>query len=133
MQTLHHLLFLPVVKESLEGMVNQLRIRFQKGEIEIDPSCKQLLHQLRTGVWNKTRTKFEHQAESHLDLLAALVYLVRSVPVGLNPYPTLPEDFDPGQDIIRPDIIEAQAFASESGNAQALRAIIPGAFNSFNG
>jgi hypothetical protein len=128
MQTLHRLLFLPVVKESLDGMVNVLRIRFQKGEIEIDPRCKKLIHQLRTGVWNAARTKFEHQGDSHLDLLAALVYMVRSVPVSINPYPAIPETFNPETDVLRPDIIDAKAFHSESGAAQALRALIPNTF-----
>jgi hypothetical protein len=128
MQTLHRLLFLPVGKESLEGMVNVLRIRFQKGEIEIDARCKKLLHQLRTGVWNATRTKFEHQGDSHLDLLAALVYMVRNIPVSINPYPLVPEEFNPETDILRPDIITAKAYQSETGNALALRALIPNTF-----
>ncbi len=87
MLKLHRLLWQPVRKQSLDAMVNQLRVRISSGGLEIDPSCTMLLHQLETGTWHPSRTAFARSEGMHCDLLAALVYLNLDAPARKNPYP----------------------------------------------
>ena len=72
---------------SVEANVNALRLAFQRGEIELDPSCKWTRHTLENGAWDKKRADFERTDElGHLDLLAALLYAYRHCNKS-NPYP----------------------------------------------
>lgn len=86
LQTVHQLGFLPTQKDDKEAAVNKLRLWLVGGRVEIDPRCKNLLHQLGGTLWNKARTSYERtQAGGHGDLLDCLVYLVRNLSTE-NPY-----------------------------------------------
>lgn len=78
----------PTDKDSLEAMVNELRLWFGRGAIQIDPSCRLLIGTLRSALWNKHRTEFSRTAlYGHADALSALMYLVRNVNSAHNPIP----------------------------------------------
>lgn len=57
------------------------------GRLKIHPSCKRLITQLYTTLWNRTRTQFERTAVDHGDLVDALVYLCRNVNWHRDPRP----------------------------------------------
>ena len=74
-------------KDEFSAGINELRIAIKTGLIEIDPKCKNLISQLKYGRLNKQRKDFERTKEhSHLDLVAALIYLLRHIDKD-NPYP----------------------------------------------
>lgn len=96
--SMHGLHFAPTSKDTLEAMVNQVRLFVAAGRVWVSPACKELIGCLRYGVWNDRRTDFEEfpedsdafQLYGHFDALAALVYLVRNVITTENP---IPRDF----------------------------------------
>ena len=78
----------PTDKDSLEAMVNELRLWFGANRIVIDPACKLLIGTLRSALWNKHRTEFSRtKLYGHADALSALMYLVRNVNSSHNPIP----------------------------------------------
>ncbi len=78
----------PTDKDSLEAMVNELRLWFGRGAVEISPGCKLLIGTLRSALWNKHRTEFSRsKLYGHADALSALMYLVRNVNSSHNPIP----------------------------------------------
>jgi hypothetical protein len=86
--TLHKMPFLATSKDSLQAMVNKLRLWMKQGKILISPKCKELIGCLKSGVWNKTRKEFDRsQVYGHFDALASLIYLVRNVRENNNPIP----------------------------------------------
>jgi hypothetical protein len=81
--------FTPTDKDSLEAMLNELRLWFQDDRIEIHPRCKMLIGTLGSALWNKKRTDFERSpVYGHADGIAALMYGVRNVDRHTNPIPT---------------------------------------------
>lgn len=93
----------PVVKRSKqsgvafkESVINGLRIAIKEGRIKINRRCKNLITQLKYGMWNEWRSDFERTSTmGHLDALVALAYLVDNVQWSKNPYPTLGKDVKP--------------------------------------
>lgn len=84
------LAFSPTGKDSLDAMVNMVRLWLRDGRIVINPNCKQLIGCLTSGIWNKQRTEFDHGGiYGHFDALASLMYLVRNVDVHTNPVPRM--------------------------------------------
>jgi hypothetical protein len=80
--------FMPTGKDSLEAMVNQVRIWVKAGRVVVHPRCKHLIGCLRNGIWDEARKKFNRSTTyGHYDALAALIYLVRNVRVYDNPIP----------------------------------------------
>lgn len=80
--------FNPTGKDSLHAMVNEVRIWVGDGRVIVHPRCEMLRGCLESGVWNKSRTKFdEDEVFGHFDALAALVYAVRNVDTKTNPIP----------------------------------------------
>lgn len=79
----------PVYKEkSLEAMLNQFRILVSAGKIEISPTCPMTLSNLKSAVWDKTRTALDKDPYNHhFDHLMALVYLTRGLVPSENPIP----------------------------------------------
>ena len=77
----HKIVFDPVQKGpgSLEAMLEILNIWIEADRIIIDPSCKVLIHELKYGSWNKTRTEFDRREGSHCDGLIALAYMLTIV------------------------------------------------------
>jgi len=85
---LHDCQFIPTSKDSLEAMVNEMRIWVKDGRVEIDPCCITLIESIRYGYWNDNRTDWGRSATlGHFDALAALMYLIRNVDVTTNPVP----------------------------------------------
>ena len=85
----HELPVLSVQKDSLEAMVNMVRLWVKDGRIIINERCKLLIQTLRNGEWNKTKTEFARTDELfHMDAFASLMYMVRMVNTSLNPVPS---------------------------------------------
>lgn len=86
--SLHGIPFAPTGKDTLEAMVNQVRLWVGQGKVIVHPRCQQLLGCLKYGIWDEKRKKFDRSpAYGHFDALAALVYLIRNVDVNHNPIP----------------------------------------------
>lgn len=81
LQDKHKIVFDPVQKGpgSLEAMLEILNIWIESDRILVDPSCKVLIHELKFGSWNKTRTDFDRREGSHCDGLIALAYMLTIV------------------------------------------------------
>lgn len=95
MGELHGLDFIGTSKDNKEQQINFMRSMLYKGRLKIHPRCKQLIRQLKTGVWNKGRTKFERtDLDGHYDLIDALVYLMRNIDSYTMPYPRVSGMFD---------------------------------------
>ncbi len=77
----------PVKKDSLHAMISELRWLFKSDKILISHECKNLINQLRNGIWNKHKTEFARQSGHHNDFIAAITYLVRSLNEYENPIP----------------------------------------------
>lgn len=86
--SLHNLYFAETTKESLEAMVNEVRMMVKDGQIVVHPRCKMLIGCLKYGVWDAKRKEFgESKVYGHFDHLAALIYLVRNLAKSSNPIP----------------------------------------------
>jgi hypothetical protein len=83
---------IPVYKErSLEAMLNQFRILVSTEKIEVTGQCPMTLSNLKSAVWDKTRTALDKDPYNHhFDHLMALVYLTRGLVPNENP---IPKDF----------------------------------------
>jgi hypothetical protein len=102
----HKLFYAPVVKTSLDAMINKVRILIKQGKIIVHPSCTQLLGCLKYGVWKSKDYIGKEFGKSkkygHFDALAALIYLCRVLDTTTNPIPMLlnvdvPNTFIPKQ------------------------------------
>lgn len=88
MSSIHNLHFIATNKDTLEAMINEVRIMVQAGRIVINPKCKQLIGSLKYGVWDEKRKGFARSTTyGHFDALAALIYLVRNLALHSNPIP----------------------------------------------
>jgi hypothetical protein len=57
-------------------------------QIYIHPRCETLIHHLRFGTWNKQRTSFARSPDTgHYDAIDALIYFIRNIDFGKNPFP----------------------------------------------
>lgn len=81
-------------KHDLMGAVNEVRTLVRSERLLIHPRCSVLRDHCHTAVWDTHRHAFERQPGvvglRHFDALAALVYFVRAVKRGRNPYPFVP-------------------------------------------
>ncbi len=77
----HHVNFSSVKKglDSLEAQLELLNIWIENNRIIVDPSAKVLIHELKTGSWNKSRTDLSRTEGCHLDGVVALAYLLTIV------------------------------------------------------
>lgn len=88
LSSLHSVSFIETTKESLEAMVNEVRIMVSTGQIIISPKCKMLIGCLKYGLWDKNRKEFaRNKVYGHFDHFAALMYLVRNLAKNTNPIP----------------------------------------------
>lgn len=88
LNSLHDVHFMETTKESLEAMINEVRIMVGNGQIIVHPKCKMLIGCLRYGIWDKNRKQFaRNKVYGHYDHLAALIYLVRNLAKHTNPIP----------------------------------------------
>jgi hypothetical protein len=82
------LTFIPTKKTDKEAHINFLRTQLLHRKIYINPRCKKLLNHLRFAQWDRARSKFKRSIDGHhYDALDALIYMVRNVTWGKNPYP----------------------------------------------
>lgn len=85
---IHGMFFHSTSKDELHAMINELRVWFAQGRIEIDESCTYLLGSLKYGLWNDKRTEFARsKVLGHYDAVAALMYKVRNIDQTTNPIP----------------------------------------------
>lgn len=90
LNSLHDVHFMETTKESLEAMINEIRIMASNGQIIVHPKCKMLIGCLKYGIWDKNRKQFaRNKIYGHYDHLAALIYLVRNLAKHTNPIPTV--------------------------------------------
>lgn len=85
---LHGLRFIPTRKDDKDSALNHMRILIQEKRIIIHPRCKVLIAHLNAAIWNKNKTEFARSGDNgHFDAVDSLLYLVRNVQFGKNPYP----------------------------------------------
>lgn len=95
---MHGMTFIPTRKDNKEAAINDLRVRIMNQQIIIHPRCKTLIYHLKYATWARKTEKstsasgykaFARSADGgHFDALDALIYLVRNVIYGKNPFPT---------------------------------------------
>lgn len=84
----HAIHFQPTSKDTLDAMVNNVRLWVGAKKLQISPKCEQLIGSLKYGVWTDSRKEWEESAVyGHFDALAALMYLLRYIDVVTNPIP----------------------------------------------
>jgi phage terminase large subunit len=85
---MHGLYFTPTAKDNKEAQINNLRLEIGSARIIIDPRCKTLITHLTFATWDKQRKDFVRTEDgAHADAIDALIYLIRNVQRGRNPYP----------------------------------------------
>jgi hypothetical protein len=85
---LHNLYFVPTEKHNKFKYINELRQKIASGQIIINPKCQTLIKHLRYGQWDRSRKDFKRTRDNgHADGIAALMYLIRNVSWGKNPFP----------------------------------------------
>ena len=82
---------LPTAKDEKHLMVDAMNVLLRQRRIVIHPRCVRLLMQVKTGLWDKTRSGWERTLLDHCDLLDCLVYITRNVFWGHDPFPKLPD------------------------------------------
>lgn len=88
MATLCGYQMVPTRKDDKLAAINSLRLRFSQGKIRINRRCKNLLFQLKVGLWNPQRSGFlRGENTGHLDAIDALIYLNRNINAQHNPFP----------------------------------------------
>jgi len=88
LQVVHGLTFSPTAKDDKEAAINGVRTLIYKHKIRIHPRCQTLIAHLKNGIWNPKRQLFERSGDfGHFDAIDALVYMVRNIHKGHNPYP----------------------------------------------
>lgn len=88
--SMHDIYFIETDKESLEAMVNELRMFIGDGKLVVHPRCRMLIGCLKYGVWDKKRREFARsKVYGHFDHLAGLIYLIRNLDKNTNPIPKM--------------------------------------------
>ena len=97
LQLQHGLNFIPTRKDNKEAAINQVRLKIMNHQIIINPRCATLIYHLQYATWAKRSEKsassggykqFARSADAgHFDAVDALIYLIRNVIYGKNPYP----------------------------------------------
>ena len=85
---LHQLHFNATNKDTLEAMVNEVRMFVAQGRLKVSPKCKMLLGCLNSGIWDNNHKMFARSTVyKHFDHLASLIYLIRNLDQVSNPVP----------------------------------------------
>jgi len=98
----YQLTFTATAKDDKEAQVNMLRMWIRDGRVLIDPSCRHLIFQLKTTIWDVARKEFDRTDEGHGDGVDALIYMLRNAPIRRNPYPVLPDWVTPFSHVMPP-------------------------------
>lgn len=98
LQLKHNLNFIPTKKDNKEAAINNVRLKILNRELVIHPRCKTLIYHLKHANWARRsetairQSNYKAFARSadggHFDALDALIYLIRNVVYGKNPYPS---------------------------------------------
>ena len=88
----HQLNFIPTRKDNKQAAINKVKLLVANRQIIIHPRCKTLIAHLKNGKWSNHLKngykEFDKDIEGgHYDTLDALIYLVRNIIHGKNPYP----------------------------------------------
>lgn len=113
----HGLQFFATAKDDKQAQINKVRMLIKRGDLVIHPRCKNLIYHLKTAKWDKNRKKFLRSKgdpnkgikANHADLLDALIYLVRNVEFGRNPYPKGYGELS-GSNIFKPNFKEKSKY-----------------------
>ena len=105
---LHDCYFFPTSKDTLDAMVNEMRIFISNDRLEIDASCTILIDSLKFGFWNEARNNWGKSATlGHFDAVAALMYMIRNLDQTTNPFDGLDQvKPEPRRGTIMRDLIE---------------------------
>jgi hypothetical protein len=116
--TMHDIDFAPTTKDSLEAMVNNVRVKINQKLIRVNPKCKQLLGSLKFGVWQDNRKAFARSTTyGHFDGFAALMYLLRVIDFQTNPIPKM-IDIDTANTFI------PENYERDQGNTQLIKTML---------
>lgn len=86
----HGLTVLPTSKQSLDAMLNKVRMLIKDGRLVVHPRCTMLVGNLKHGVWDKQRKAFARsKTYKHYDHLASLVYMCINIDTHTNPVPSI--------------------------------------------
>lgn len=96
---LHNIHFIATKKDNKEAQINQVRLWVHQGKVKIHKRCKHLRYHLENAQWDKHRKSFIQLKDTpngeirggHCDALDALIYLIRNINEGRNPFP---EDYN---------------------------------------
>lgn len=99
---LHGLAFIPTEKVDKAIHVNNLRVGMKRGQVIINPKCRNLDRHLKTTLWkNERRSEFLRKNGEHGDGVDMLTYMFRNILWGRNPEP--PNwDKDPAKHFVQP-------------------------------
>ena len=84
---------MPTRKDDKHLMVDALNVLVRERRLVVNPRCRRLLEQLRTTLWNRTRSEWERTPRDHGDLIDCLVYIVRNIFWNHDPFPAPPPDY----------------------------------------
>ena len=111
LQLQHNLNFIPSRKDNKEAAINQVRLKIMNKEILIHPRCATLIYHLQYATWARRSEKaintsnykqFARSADAgHFDAVDALIYLIRNVVYGKNPYPSDYGEVSPHDHFVR--------------------------------
>jgi len=89
--TTHGVHFSPTNKDSLDAMINKVRLFVGAGRLVVHPDCTHLIACLKYAIWKNKPGGAREFARSatygHYDALASLVYLIRNLDEQSNPIP----------------------------------------------
>lgn len=91
---LHKIGISAVEKTTLEAMVNTLRVMVGDARVKVHPRCELLIKTMEHATWSDSEQGRLHKDFArtkelgHMDALAALIYLARSLNTQANPVPT---------------------------------------------
>lgn len=75
-------------KDNRDAAISNTRIMLNSEKIIINPRCITLIRHLNHVKWNKNKTELARSSDNgHYDAVMALVYLIRNIIYGKNPYP----------------------------------------------
>lgn len=81
--------FFGTKKNSLEAMVNRMRMFVKSEKLLVHPRCTQLIGCLENALWDSNRREWKRGSDlfGHYDALAALMYLILNIDERTNPVP----------------------------------------------
>lgn len=89
LQQRHGIFFTKANRQDSLGAIDLVRTMVRRRELIIDAKCVGLIRQIRNATWNRKASDFERTADdAHMDLLASLKYMCRSIARTKNPYPS---------------------------------------------